>query len=152
MTKVKSRMYAWSSDLFSVINGFFLYNMIVIAPHSTRAASYTVLFTSNTKRQAFFLVRGHSETHLLESSIIFLTSYSSITIRISMCIFPKFKQGKKDFTTIRFSQECRKFYQNHIKLFKFRKKIKSKFHFICTLKPLAWVADMAYGNYDFEVI
>ena len=76
MIKVKSRKYTWSSDLFSVINGFFLHNMIVIAPHSTRAACYTILLISNTKRRKFFLVRGHSESDL-ESSVILVTSNSS---------------------------------------------------------------------------
>ena len=83
MIKVKSREYAWLSDLFSVITGFSLHNMIVIAPHFTRAACYTIILTSNMKRRAFLLVRGHSETHLIESSVILMTSYSSITIRVS---------------------------------------------------------------------
>ena len=93
--QVKEVLYAWSSDLFSVTNGFSLHNMIIIAPHSTRAACYTVLLTSNTKRRVFLLVRGYGETHLLESSVIFMTSYSSITICISVCIFPNFGQWKK---------------------------------------------------------
>ena len=92
MTKVRSRKYAWSSDLFSVINGYSFHNMTVITPHSTRDACYTILLTSNTKRPASFLVRGHSETHLLESSVILVTSYSSITICVSACTFPNFMQ------------------------------------------------------------
>ena len=39
LMKVKSRKYAWSSDLFGMMNGFSLHNVIVIAPHSTRAAA-----------------------------------------------------------------------------------------------------------------
>ena len=50
LIKVKSRKYAWSSDLFSVINGFSLHNMIVIALHSAKAACYTILLTSNIRR------------------------------------------------------------------------------------------------------
>ena len=136
MTKVKSSKYAWSSDLFRVINGFSLHSMIIIAPHSTRAACHTVLLTSNTKRRAFFLVRGHSETHLLESSVILLTSYSSITIRVSTCTFPKFRHWKKDFTAIKFSRECRKFFINHINCKNSKIKSKSNIHFICTLSIL----------------
>ena len=101
--KVKSRKYAWSSDLFSVINGYSLHNMLVIAYHPTRAACCMVLLTSNTKRRAFFLVRGHSETHLLESSVIPVTSYSSITIRVSACIFPNFRQWKRIYRNQIFS-------------------------------------------------
>ena len=134
LIKVKSRRYAWSSDLFGVTNGFSLHNMIVIAPQSTRATFYSTLLTSNTKRPAFFLVRGHSETHLLESSVILVTLYSSITIRVSACIFPNFRQWKKDFTMIKVSRECRKFFIIHINCLHSEKKLKSKFHFILTLK------------------
>ena len=106
--------------------------MIVIAPHSTRAACYTILLTSNTKRQAFFMVRGQIEIHLLEFSVLPVTSYSLITIRVSACIFPNFRQWRKDFTAIKFSRECRKFFINHINCLNSEKKPKSKFHFICT--------------------
>ena len=111
------------------INGYSLHNMIVIAPHSTRAASYIVLLTSNTKRRAFFLVRRHSETDTLESSLISVTSYSSITIRVLACIFPNFRQWKKDFTMIKFSRECRKFFISHVNCLNSGKNRKSKFHF-----------------------
>ena len=92
MIKVKSRKYAWSSDLFSVINGYSFHEIIVITPHSTRAACYTILLASSTKKRVFFLVRGHSEIILLESPEILVTSYSSITIRVSACIIPNFRQ------------------------------------------------------------
>ena len=129
LIKVKSRKYAWSSDLFGVINGFSLHNMIVVAAPSTRAACYTILLTSNTKRRAFFLVRGHSETHLLGSSVILVTSYSSITTRVSACIFPNFRQWKEDFTAIKFSRECRKFFVNHINCLNSEKtEVKNSFH------------------------
>ena len=101
--KVKSMKYAWSSDLFSVINGYSLHDMSVIAPHSAKARCYIVFITSNTKTRAFFLVRGHSETHLLESSLIPVTSYSSMTIRVSACIFPNFRQWKKTLPWSNFS-------------------------------------------------
>ena len=92
LIEVKSRKYAWSSDSFSVINGYSFHKMTIITPHSTRAACYTILLTLNTKRPAFFLVSGHSETHLLESSAMLETSYSSITNCVSGCIFPNYRQ------------------------------------------------------------
>ena len=103
--------------------------MIVIAPHSTRDACYMVLLISNTKRRAFFLVRRHSETHLLESSLIPVTSYSSMTIRVSACIFLNFRQSKKDFTVIKFSRECSNFFMNHINCLNSEKnRVKISFH------------------------
>ena len=121
------------SDLFSVINGYSLRNMIVIAPHSTRAACYIVLLTSNTKRRAFFLVRRHSETHVLESSLIPVTSYSSMAIRVSACIFPTFTQLKKRLYRDQIFSGMSKILYKPCKLFKCRKNTQSKFHFICTL-------------------
>ena len=131
----------------SVIKWLPLHNMIVIAPHSTRAACYIVLLTSNTKRGAFFLVRRHSETDSLESSLISVTSYSSITIRVLACIFPNFRQWKKDFTMIKFSRECRKFFISHVNCLNSGKNRKSKFHFICALKT----NQISIGPYFLEI-
>ena len=40
---------------------------------------------------------------------------------------------KKDFTVIKFSRECRKFFINHVNCLNSGKNTKSKFHFICAL-------------------
>ena len=72
------------------------------------------------KRQAFFLVRGYGETHLLESSVILVTSYPSITFCISVCTFPNFRDNEKDFITVEFFWEFHKFLNKPY--------TKSKFH------------------------
>ena len=124
--------------------------MIVIAPHSTRAACYIVLLTSNTKRRASFLVRRHSETHLLKSSLLPVTSYSSMTIRVSACIFPNFRQWKKDFTVIKFSRECHNFFINHINCLNSEKKTKSRFRFICILSINIHIGDADHVAFLIE--
>ena len=109
-----------------LINGYSFHKVTIITPHSIRVICYTILLTSNMKRPASLLVISHSETDILESLVILVTSYNLITIDALACIFPNFRQSKVDFRAVKFSWECHK-------LFKFSKNSKSKIHFICTL-------------------